>query len=180
MRAVNEACPEITILLTFSYRAGKRSEEQFFRVGNYELLIPFLDGALSVCTPETRFIDGWEYAYGYTKPHQFARANRIIKQDIPFWTADRSRYRHHFEAALGLWTDYEFRDFGWNQTDFSGNFHQPDQLTARLGQAASQVDQYVWLYSSKANWWTGENLPEAYIEAVRRAKRKVTSAGDLP
>ena len=31
-------------------------------------------------------------------------------------------------------------------------------------------DRYVWLYSEKANWWTGENLSEAYIKAVIDAR----------
>ena len=35
------------------------------------------------------------------------------------------------------------------------------------------TDEYVWLYTEDANWWTGENIPEDFAEAMRRARQKV-------
>jgi hypothetical protein len=34
----------------------------------------------------------------------------------------------------------------------------------------------VWIYTEKPRWWTREELPPAYIEAVRKARGEAGSA----
>ncbi len=170
IKAINAEFPEATILMTFAYRASRQSEEERFRVGNYELLAPFLDGVLDACDERTTFIDGWEYAYGYRTSEEFRRAHRIMTKRALKWTASPERYRELFRPAFGVWTDYAIHDFTWNSEDWSGNFHQPAEFEERVRMALEQTDEYVWVYSSEANWWTGKNLPVEYREALRKAK----------
>ncbi len=35
-------------------------------------------------------------------------------------------------------------------------------------------DEYVWIYAEHPRWWTNEKLPEAYLDAIKKARRRVT------
>jgi len=37
-------------------------------------------------------------------------------------------------------------------------------------------DEYVWVYTEKPLWWTNQRLPQAYVDALKRAR----SANDVP
>lgn len=39
--------------------------------------------------------------------------------------------------------------------------------------ALRSSDEYAWTWTEGINWWTGEELPPGYKEAVLRAKQKV-------
>jgi hypothetical protein len=41
------------------------------------------------------------------------------------------------------------------------------------------ADRYVWSYSEKMNWWTGENLPPGAEDALRSARRKFAKGESL-
>ena len=43
----------------------------------------------------------------------------------------------------------------------------------------SSSDEYAWMYSEKINWWTGENLPEGFVDAVASARQKVEALEPL-
>lgn len=167
IRAVNEEFPGLKILMTFGYRAAQAGEELNFRVGNYELLAPFLDGMLAACDEQTVIIDGWEYAYGYKMAEEFETARKTVKKKALKWTAHARTYHKQFQIAFPVWTDYALKDSPWNETDFSRNFHTPAEFGQRLQLAAKYSDEYVWLYSAKPKWWTGENLPEEYRIALQ-------------
>ncbi|HBN78613.1 MAG TPA: hypothetical protein DD473_22940 [Planctomycetaceae bacterium] len=170
IEAINSEYPDITILMTFGYRAAQQSEIKNFRVGNYKYLAPFLDGILSACDERTKIIDGWEYAYGYRQECQFRDARRVMKHQAKDWTANRCRYEKHVQASFGLWTDYSLRDYGWDLNEHSKNYHTPFEFENRVRAALHHSDHYVWIYSGTPNWWTGERLPDEYIEAPKKAK----------
>ncbi len=172
IRAINKEFPDITILMTFGYRAAQATDDPSFRVGNYALLAPFLDGALIASTPCTRFVDGWEYSYGYKEKQQFSDARDVIKRQSLCWTACPSKYRCQFQAGFAVWTDYELKGTEWSVEDFSKNFHTPEQFSERLNFAKSVSDQYVWIYSGRPNWWRREQLPEGYIEALKGVRNE--------
>ncbi len=50
----------------------------------------------------------------------------------------------------------------------------PEELEAAVRAALRAADEYVWIYSETPRWWTDAGppakLPEAYAEALRRAK----------
>lgn len=167
IRAVNTEFPALKILMTFGYRAAQPSEEPNFRVGNYELLAPFIDGMLAACDEQTVIIDGWEYAYGYTEEEQYKASGKMIRKDALKWTAHPRKYQQHFKVAFPVWTDYALKDSPWDETDFSQNFHTPCEFGQRIQLAGKHSDEYVWIYSGKPDWWTGENLPDEYLKNLQ-------------
>jgi hypothetical protein len=66
--------------------------------------------------------------------------------------------------------DYDWRKAGWNIEDLSKNHFTPDELEGAVRAALHRSDAYVWVYTEQPRWWTNERLPEAYIEALRRAR----------
>ncbi|MEM7809852.1 MAG: hypothetical protein AAF532_00030 [Planctomycetota bacterium] len=168
--AIESELPDPVILMTFGYRTALAPPQSWNWDGKYRLLADFLDGVLAAADEGTRLIDGWEHSYGYTRPEQFAAARRTILEESLEWTARPARYRTRVRAGFGLWTDYCLDDSPWSQTDFSANFHSPDQFRRMLEAAFRNADEYVWLYSGEPDWWTGDSVPPQYFEAIRLAR----------
>jgi hypothetical protein len=38
----------------------------------------------------------------------------------------------------------------------------------RVENALRVADSYVWIFQNQPEWWSGKDLPEAYIDATRR------------
>lgn len=172
INAVAGQYPQITILLTFGYsiaqphgKAKDRSEV------SYGLLADFLDGMLEACPPGVRLVDAWESAYPYREASQFRQAYQTIKERSAGWSAVPQKYRQHVSAGFGLWMDCNWRSQGWNTTDFSKNHFTPEQFAESLRLALATADEYVWIYTEQPRWWTRQQLPKAYIEAVRAARQ---------
>lgn len=177
MRAVAREYPDIVILLTFGHsliqaqvERGKRPEE-----ASYALLPAFLDGMIEEAPPTTTIVDAFEMAYPYTERGQFLEAFHLIRSRAAAQSADPDRYRRAVRAGFGLWIDHDWRGRGWHTEPgaFAKNLRTPEGLETALREALSVSDRYVWLYSEKLNWWTGKNVPAAYLEAVARARRAI-------
>lgn len=41
--------------------------------------------------------------------------------------------------------------------------------------ALRTADEYAWVYGEKINWWTGENMPDGFAEALIQARKKVVN-----
>ena len=41
------------------------------------------------------------------------------------------------------------------------------------------ADEYVWCYSEKMNWWTGEGIPPGLPEAITSARQKIAEGRPL-
>jgi hypothetical protein len=178
-KAVNEHYPDVTILLTFGYavshwRAGRPKDRS---TAPYGLLADFLDGVLGACSKETALVDAWEFSYPYKERKQFERAHETITKEALGWTAEREKYRRHVRAGFGVWMDH--RRKGWDVADFSKNYFSPAEFEAAVRSALHVSDRYVWVYSERPRWWTGEMLPKAYVEALARA-RKAGAPGPRP
>lgn len=169
MKAVNGPYPDITIIMPFIYSiTGGQPKD---RVGaSYGLLGDFLDGMFDACTPQTRIIDGWEGAYTYKTKKQFQQAYDAIKAKLAALAADPEKYRSRIEAGFGIWMDCNWRQKGWHTDDFSKNFFKPEEFetSVRLGLEVS--DEYVWIYTEQPLWWTNQRLPQAYVDALTRAR----------
>jgi hypothetical protein len=177
MQAFQAGFPRVTIFLTFGYslpwhesREGRVSLSDC----HYGLLAPFLDGMLEAAREGVRFIDGYELSYGYKDAEHFNRAHAAMRQDLLPIVADPGRYRRFVSFGFGLWMDNQWRTVGWNTEDFSKNFFSPDDFESSLRRAIEAADEYVWIYTETPRWWSNEGtpvkLPEAYLEAVRRAR----------
>ena len=179
MQAFQAGFPRVTIFLTFGYslpwhesREGKVSLSDC----HYGLLAPFLDGMLEAAREGVRFIDGHELSYGYKNADRFHQAYAAMRQDLLPIVADPGRYRRFVSFGFGLWMDNQWRTLGWNTEDFSKNFFSPDDFESSLRRAIEAADEYVWVYTETPCWWSNEGtpvkLPEAYLEAVRRARNR--------
>ena len=79
--------------------------------------------------------------------------------------------------GFGLWMDCDWRIKGWDTADPSKNFFTPQAFETSVRAALSTADEYVWVYTETPKWWAGESakmehLPQAYEDAVRRARGK--------
>jgi hypothetical protein len=180
MQAVAGHYPNITVLLTFGYaitrpRLGEKDRSE----SDYGLWADFLDGMLSACAPATRIVDAFENSYGYRRLEQFQRAYRTIKEKSADWTGEKEAFRRHVRAGFGIWMDNDWNTHGWNPTDFSRNYFQPEGFGESVRLALRLSDEYVWIYTEKPRWWTNEKLPPAYVQALEGA-RKNSPAGAKP
>jgi hypothetical protein len=178
MEALQDGFPGLTVFLTFGYSLPRTES----RKGNtnkpladcdYGLLAPFLDGMIAAAQGDTRLVDGFELSYGYKDADRFDQAYMLMKQGVLSIVADPVEYARVGSAGFGLWLDYQWRTKGWDPGDPTRNYFTPVALEASLRAALGRSDQYVWIYTETPRWWTEEEtrvqLPEAYVEAIRRA-----------
>lgn len=165
IQAMNEAYPDIRIILTFGYHIAyveKKSIEQ----ANYGLLPSFLDGMLEGASPNTLIFDGWEFSYGYKTEEQFQESYETIHKNGLERTNVKEDFITHYRASFGLWIDV---GQVWNINDYTKNYFTPEQFEDSMRFALNYTDGYVWIYSQKAKWWDGK-MPQPYIDALIKAR----------
>ncbi|QDT57057.1 hypothetical protein Pan44_51220 [Caulifigura coniformis] len=170
IQSINREFADITILLTFGYEMSfRRADTPRDRsTAPYGLLADFLDGVLDACAPETVVVDGWEFSYPYKDRKQFQEAHDSITKTALKQTAVPEKYQRQVSAGFGLWIDH--RRGGWDLENFSTNHFTPDAFESAVRSALDVSDEYVWIYSERPRWWTNEMLPQAYVEALRKAR----------
>jgi hypothetical protein len=174
MQEVAGHYPQITILVTFGYAVTRPGPGEKDRSEcDYGLWADFLDGMLSACARETQIVDAFENSYGFRRTEQFERAYRLIKDKGAGWTGEKEAYRRHVQAGFGIWMDNDWNRHGWNAVDFSKNYFKPEGFGESVQSALKLTDRYVWIYTEKPRWWTGEKLPPAYVHALEAARRGV-------
>lgn len=165
IEAMNEAYPDIRILLTFGYHlpyVERKSMEQAI----YGLLPSFLDGLLEGASPNILIFDGWEFSYGYKNEEQFQDAYETIHQKGLERTNAKEDFLSHYRASFALWIDHGQI---WKPNHYNENYFTPEQFENSLGFALNHTDGYVWIYSQKAQWWDGK-MPQPYIDALTNAR----------
>lgn len=136
----------------------------------YALLPAFLDGLLEAAPPGFLLHDVHELSYPYKTEAQFARAVENVRRAAAL-SAVPDAYARHVRVGFGIWIDYDSGRRGWHPDAPERNHFRPAELERALRAALAASDRYVWIYSERLNWWTGENLPVAYRHAVMRARR---------
>jgi hypothetical protein len=171
MKAFNEEFPGITILLSYGYNIAfqVKGEGPSRESASYGLLPAFLDGMLDAASDGTVIFDGWERSYGYKKESEFVKAYDTMHLQSLEWTNAKESFRTRYRASFGLWLDN--RQI-WDQQDLTKNYFSPNEFEQSLRFALQHTDRYVWIYTQKANWWTGQ-VPQIYIDALRRARQSV-------
>ena len=170
IRAINAECPDITILISYAYRAAQPTDGESFRLYGYELIPAFLDGVLEAASDSTRIVDAWEYSYPYRSRAEFEKARRTMKEDAIHWTSVPDEYTQHVTAGFGLWMDFDVRGHEWHPENVSLNYNTPGQFRKNLDDAFELTDEYVWIYTGQAKWWTDVKLPEEYRKAVEESR----------
>jgi hypothetical protein len=165
IRAINSEFPKITILFLLgpSYPVGR---------DDYDLLAPFVEGMSRAAARGTKIVDGYEQCYSCREQADFERGRQRMKSESRELFQDKSAFDRVMRVGFGLWMDYNSGRRGWDTTDFSRNFFTPEQFGKAVRQALtlSDDDGFVWIYSERFNWWTGEHLPDAYVTAVEQAR----------
>ena len=186
MQALQQGYPALDVLMLSGYsyflRAGVPRDvdtrEAILKNHAWGLLPAFLDGMLEGADPDSRIIDGQEQAYYYQRPEDFAWGYLDVREEARSYVSPELQqdvYLRNVEIGQAMYLDWIFGYFTTSPPGVPGGLS--DDQRARLAEhhtyyAMKNADRYVWLYSEKMNWWTGEHLPPGAEDALRSAKRK--------
>jgi hypothetical protein len=181
MAAFSEGYPGVTVLLTFgpSY-PWKQSEAGKTPLPDSEdgLLAPFVEGMVEATTGGARLVDAHELSYGYRDLDKFARARQTILEGVAPILDHPEVYRKTIGIGFGLWLDYDWPKYGWDEADIAKNYFTPAAFEASTRKALETADEFVWIYTEKPRWWTvaggPAHLPAPYAEALRNARKGLT------
>jgi len=171
MRAVCEEFPAVTLMFVWCHSSNVRymGLGKSWAEAGYGLLPSFVDGCLEAKSPQSRIIDGFEFAYPFRTRANFLEAYHLVRQRARRFSSVPDLYDAHLEVGFGIWLDYGHRKFGWSSKDFSSNFHTPVTFEKAARAALEVSDEYVWVWAEKCTRWFGDNYPEAYRQATIRA-----------
>ena len=150
------------------------------------LHLPFTLGILEAIENSTTFIDANEEAYYYTSAKEFYAVRNTIKNEgralVP--AALQQKFAANYSIGHAISADYVCGNWA-NVITFPFRLSgQAKMLTPKQQAmwfehnayyALKTADEYAWLYTEPANWWTGENIPKGFEAALIRAKNKVAN-----
>lgn len=163
MRATARIFPAATILCVFGPSLARRDK-------SYDLWGAFSEGMLAAAPPGATIVDGYEFAYAFKTREQFEAARLEIRRAAA--SAERGA-QTRVQVGFGLWLDYGKR---WSATDPSANYFAPASFARALEGALAAADRYVWVYSQTPRFFPPANVPEAYLDALRRVRDGSSSA----
>jgi len=190
MGALSEEMPRCVLLFLFQLSGFKndilsesqqqRNEKLSFH--HYGLMPAFLNGLLEAAPPGITFVDGNESAYYYTDEARYFEAYHRVRQrarlliDRTLW----STYCRQVQMGQALYVDQYFglrdkRVLGDRMTEQE----QKDWFEHNAYWALYSSDRYVWCYSERMNWWTGEGVPPGAEDVLRSATLKVENGQEL-
>jgi hypothetical protein len=178
MTAFLEGDPGLTVLLTFgpSY-PWKQTEAGKTPLPDSEdgLIAPFVEGLVEALGKDARLVDAHELSYGYRDLDKFDKARRTVLEGVAPILDDPEAYRKAIKVGFGLWLDYDWPKYGWDEADPSKNYFTPEAFEASVRKALETADEYAWIYTEKPRWWTetggSTHLPAPYVEAIRKARK---------
>ncbi len=167
---------------------SKTKEE--LKTGWWGLHLPFTIGILDAIDADVRLIDANEDAYYYTSALEFFQIRNILKNDgralVPADLHNKFASNYSIGHAIsadyvaGNWAEgisFPFRLKG--QAKMLTPVEQALWFEHNAYYALRTSDEYSWLYTEKANWWTGRNVPDGFAEALIKAKKKVDNGEEL-
>lgn len=157
MAAMVAEHPPIEVLCSYGYPVAFRDRAR----AEYGLLPAFLDGMLDAKGERATIIDGYEYSYPFKTARAFTRGRAESRRA----SGDR------LAVAFGIWLDWNSGTRGWHPEDPSKNWFTPDEFRAAVRHALDRTDRYVWIYTERLDWYTGEHVSPAYREALAAARR---------
>ena len=192
MRALQREYPGLDLLTFHGYSfflpAGAspdiNTRENILTRHSWGLLPAFLDGMLEEGDSSTRITDGHEQSYFFERPEDFARgAAEVRRGAIPYVSSElRAKYARQVQVAQPVYLDWIFGYYRASRPNVADGLS--DEQRALLAEhhtyyTMKNADRYVWSYSEKMNWWTGERLPSGAEEALRSARRKIAADESL-
>ncbi len=174
MKVTRQIFPDITILMFWAHSylpmhptERKKPTEQ----NSYGLLPAFVDGMMEAADEKAKFVDLCEFAYGSKERHQFLEAYHSIVNKAVAFSLLPELYRSKIRVGFGLWLDYNSTRQPWDVNDFNKNYFSPSEFQNSLQTALELTDEYVWIYSQQPRFFPPSNLPNAYLQAIKQARK---------
>jgi hypothetical protein len=168
MQALNKGYPGLTILYTFGLTIGSQpNAPRDLSEFNYGLLMPFIEGMIEAADEGTTLVDAFEGSYTYRDELQFLQAYKLIKGlTRDNYARDPERYGQFMQAGFGLWLDHNYcGEPGLEPSGCPSGF-TPETFEQAMQNALAYTDRYVWIYSQGLNWYTGEGIPQIWVQAL--------------
>ena len=158
IRGIGEVYPDITIIVIFHLYTDQE----------YLLWNDFCDGMIAAAGPRMRIVNGNEKGYYRVSKGEFRELyDWHYRGSLKYCTVP-AKYLRQTEVGFGVYTNWK----GWGPDPelYTSTAH----WQTRLENALEITDGYVWVYTGGAgktnpDWWTGRDLPQARIDAVRKA-----------
>jgi len=172
MTSIAREKPDAVVLSLYAYTlvetqtAARRSRSEI----RYSLLGAFYDGFLEVMSNQSRFVDGFEFSYGYKTRRPFIAAYNRIHSTGSLYSAVPELYRRRVEAGFGLRID--------NQDGF--DYFSPKEFREALRHAADVSDGYVWIYGQIPRFFPKSEISEEYIEAISSVRASIRNSAPSP
>jgi hypothetical protein len=151
--------------------------------------IPFYVGIMEGISTDATFIDGNEEAYFYTSPLEYYMVRSVLMDEakalLPtdLWSKHTASFRlgHAIapEYIQGNWLG--LKPFPYRLSGQGAVMSKEDRikwLEHNTYYALRSSDRYAWTWAEGIDWWTGDQLPEGFKDALLSAKKKV--AGGQP
>ncbi len=209
MEAMQSEMPNVKLLMFFQYSTfyyANHDSDPFARNAgidrqNYGLMLPFIDGMLSVAGPKVQLIDGNENSYYFTTAERFYRAYWEMRQGARVAVKEdlKTKFDSHVRAAQALYADYPFGLVTFENfvPDFA-TVMTPEERAMWFEQnvysALQSSDEYVWLYTEKMDFfnhpvlpgdsdrdkeWKSVPPPPGLIDAINSARKKLIDGKSL-
>jgi hypothetical protein len=148
------------------------------------LHLPFTLGILDGITGKSILVDANEEAYYYTSSQQFFETATLLKSDALALIPDelQQKFLAHYKIGNAISADYTSGHWA-NVITFpyrlsgQGKMLSTEQKARWFEHNAyyslRTSDEYAWLYTEEYNWWTGQNIPKGFENALLSAKRKI-------
>jgi len=190
MTALNEEMPDCVLLFLFQLSvfrndilsASQEERREKLSFHHYGLMPAFLNGLLEAAGEGITFVDGNESAYYYTDEADYFEAYHRVRQrgrlliDRGLWPV----YCRRVQMGQALYVD---QYFGLRDKTVLGDRMTPqeqkDWFEHNAYWALYSSDRYVWCYSERMNWWTGQGVPAGAEQSLRSAALKIKNGEEL-
>jgi len=170
MQAIQEGYPDITVIYTLGITHRITwINSPLLDQHRYGLLVPFIEGMISVANPTVTLIDGYESSYLYRTEQEFSTAYKWIRGGVSTQLVDGERYREKMQAGFGLWIDPYCGDGGLPE---NGCGFTAEEFEEALSLALTHSDKYVWLYNEHIDWFGDKGIPSNWWESMDQFKRQ--------
>lgn len=173
-RAITAIKPDAVLFFTYatSLLPVKKVKDPTGLTGApYGLLPAFIDGMLEGADPRATFCDGMESSYTFRDQSEFSGL-KTTAREARILSRSKSLYDSRMTYGYGLWLDSGGAQYKWDPDKPDQNFFTPAAFQCSLERALQATDKYVWIYSQKVNWWTGEGMSPVYLNAIKEARQK--------
>jgi hypothetical protein len=163
MNALEAGYPGLTVMFTYALTVSLSPANP----QNYGLLVPFVEGMAFASGEGTTLVDGYEHSYIFRQAEHFSHARERIRAVTPQYVA-LDHFENPLRVGFGLWLDPVC---GAGGLPPEGCGFSPAEFTNALTQAFNYSDRYVWLYSQRVNWYTGQGIPPVWWDTLKAFRR---------